>query len=469
MYPDQSQCDLAPLGCSQCSRRGISCHGYREVSGLRVVDESDRFACKNSRAARRQELNATRPSQRRRKLDHPLAISILPTLEDTAHSFFFTSYVPGSHFEYLSVIGRGKPLPGPLAACVQAVAVASFSNERQNPNMMKVALKHYSSALRDTNAAVTSLKNASQNSTIICVLLLGLFEALCHAGQENTRNFTAHNQGALALLELRGPELVKNQMGYQIFLQVSSNIRVSCIVNKKRVPARLIALHNRMIPYIDSEDPKVRFFTILDDFAHLQALIEEHNICNSLETASAASVLDWQCETLMATVRSSSHYTVHISDREVPFGNGREWHLYPDAHVAQWWNSVRQSRIYLNQIVLDQLASVSHEDADVQAQIIEMQMQAATIIQRLAAEICASVPHFASEINEKKSESDIAALASVSRLFFPLCTVGTSTVVPESLRLYVAKSLRFLGTATNFPRAVEAGKMIEEQCLDTSW
>jgi Fungal specific transcription factor domain len=437
---------------------------------LRVVDETDRYSRQTSHPGRQQAQEAARRVQCPPKAARVLPISMLPRLEDTAHSFFFTTYVPGSHFSYLPIIIRSTALADPVTACIQAVALASFSNEQQNPAIMKSAIKHYSLALSETKLAMTSSGGVTKDSTVICVLLLGLFEALCHSGQQIPRNYTAHNEGALALLELRGPELVQKEIGYLLYLQVSSNIRVSSIVNKKRTPSRLLAFHKRMIPFVDSEDPKVRLFTILDDFAELQAVIAEDNIQHSLETACIASRLDSRCESLMDTIRDSSQFTVHISEREVPFAYGREWHTYPDAHVAQWWNAVRQSRIMLNQIILDQLATAHFiDDPNILRQSLDMQISAVTAIQQAAGEICASVPQFAQEIHQNRSKSNTAALSLVSRLFFSLCTVGDSTVVPEQMRRFAARSLWYFGTTTNFPQAIDAAKMIEENSLDTSW
>lgn len=397
---------------------------------------------------------------------------MLPTLEDTARSFFFTHYVPGSHFGYLPVVVHRTPVLSPLSECAQAVAITTFSNEQQNPLIMKKALEHYISALRELKPALTQPCNAAQESIIVCVLLLGLFEALRHSGQEDPQSCITHNEGALALLGLCGPELVKTDIGYQLFLQVSSNIRVNCIVHKKCTPARLISFHKRVTPFIDSEDPKVRFFGILDDFAELQANIVRNRIQHSLKTAVAASHLEFRCEHLMSTIRDTSYYSIHeysISEREFPLRYGQQWHCYPNAHVAQWWNSVRQSRILLSAVILDQLWFEDYEEETLQAQCSEMQSAAVATMEEMAREICSSVPQFAQEICEKRSESETAALASVSPLFFPLCTVGTSTVVPESMRRYAARCLLYFGTATKFPQAIDAARMIEEMRLDPGW
>ncbi|PCG88996.1 hypothetical protein PENOC_108540 [Penicillium occitanis (nom. inval.)] len=446
-------CDLDRTGCSQCARRGNVCYGYREVSALRIVNETDKVSHVNRRKENASSLQVYRKCQ----TEHILLVSMLPTLEDTARSFFFTNYVPGSHFGYLPAVVHHTPVSSLLSECVQAVAIATLSNEQQNPLMMKKALKHYISALCQLKPALAQSCNAAQESTIVCVLLLGLFEALRHSGQEDPQSYITHNEGALALMELCGPGLVRTDIGYQLFLQVSSNIRVNCIVHKKRTPARLISFHKGVTHLIDAEDPKVRFFSILDDFAELQANIVEDCIQHSLETAVAASDLEFRT------------HEYSNSEHQCPFRYGQEWHCYPNAHVAQWWNSMRQSRMLLCAIILDQLWFEDYEEEVLKDQCLEMQTAAVATMEKMAGEICSSIPQFAQEIYEKLSESETTALASVSRLFFPLCTVGTSTVVPKSMRRYAARCLWYFGTTTRFPQAIDAARMIEEMRLDTSW
>jgi hypothetical protein len=98
-----------------------------------------------------------------------------------------------------------------------------------------------------------------------------------------------------------------------------------------------------------------------------------------------------------------------------------------------------------------------------------MKTAAVAMTEKMAGEICSSVPQFAQEIYKNRSKCETTALASVSQLLFPLCTVGTSTVVSESMRRYTARYLWYFGTATTFPQAIYAARMIEEMRLDTGW
>lgn len=78
----------------------------------------------------------------------------------------------------------------------------------------------------------------------------------------------------------------------------------------------------------------------------------------------------------MSTIRSKLNYSIHEysnSEHEFPLRYGQVWHCYPNAHVAQWWNSVRQSRILLCAIILDQLWFEDYEEEARQDQCLVMQ------------------------------------------------------------------------------------------------
>lgn len=188
------------------------------------------------------------------------------------------------------------------------------------------------------------------------------------------------------------------------------------VVHEKRAPALLILFHKRVTPLIDLEDPKVRFFAILNDLAALQEIIVENRIQHSLETAVAASDLDFRCEHLMSTICNTMHYgsqNYSISGREFPLCYGRNWDCYPNAHVARWRNSMRQTRILLSAITLDQIFFENNEEEALQAQCLERQKASVATTKKMASEICSTVPQFAQEIYEKRSQSGMATLASV--------------------------------------------------------
>lgn len=404
--------------------------------------------------------------------------NILPSLEDQARSYFFTRYVPDSHFSYLPSIYAQTELAAPLRSCVQAVAVASFANERSSPNAMRKALQYYSHALRDINQVIQAPTAALLDGTIVSVLLLGLFEALMHSHQPKRTNENSsfnHNQGALALLELRGPEILKREMGFQVFIQVSSSIRLSCLQRQQRVPARLMKFHQRALPFLDPENPKVRLFPILDRFIELQARIAEDKLQYSLEVVVEAARLDGECQHLMSTIHAEQHYAYVVVDSEDHWAYG-SIHQYPNGNVAQWWNSMRMTRIFLNKIIMHQLppSDTVYVTCISGAQQAGAYTSPLPIITSMAAEICASVGQFiheveASKIERSRSQSNTAVMGLLSRLFWPLCAVGETETIPYPMKAFASRCLHYLGTEAGFPQAVEAAKLIENQNLDANW
>lgn len=467
---NDAQCDLNLQGCSQCARQGIVCSGYRKVTGLRVVDQSEETASR--------VVGQNRNSHRGLVSMSPLSVlSLLPTMEDQASCYFFTRYVPDSHFFYLPGIYSRKELANPLTTCVQAVAVASFANQQSSSTLMRKAMRYYASALRDINAVIKSPTPALLDSTIVAILLLGLFEALVYQNQpmhHNQDNPFTHNQGALALLAMRGPELLRQELGFQVFIQISSSIRVACLQRQKRAPACLLQFHKRAIPFLDPENPKVRFFPIIDEFIELQANIVENHLQYSWEVVHEAARIDLECQHLMSTIHHGQNYAFTISKSEDSWAYGNKIHKYPNGNVAQWWNSMRMTRIFLNNIIIQQLQPPTEVlDSVSDTQQAEIQAVSFATIQAMAAEICASVAQFAHDVEASKAErtlmrSDTAVMGLLSRLFWPLCTVGESKTLPYSMRIFAARCLRFLGIEAGFPQAIEAANMIEKQSFDNA-
>jgi len=102
-----------------------------------------------------------------------------------AINFFLSSFVEASHFEYLRQVYDPVSDQGPLTATTQSAAIASLAVQLREPRLMHVARKRYSNALALTNVALRCPEDAVQNSTLISVLLLGLFEALAFEGRQS--------------------------------------------------------------------------------------------------------------------------------------------------------------------------------------------------------------------------------------------------------------------------------------------
>ena len=111
-----------------------------------------------------------------------LAISV----EDQGRSFFFHSFVtadpkgPMNYAVYLpqlynDVLAQGA-IANPLPGIITAIGMAGVSNLQNSPTAMVATRKEHTKVLRTLNAALQDPRAAITDSTLMSVLLLGLFE-----------------------------------------------------------------------------------------------------------------------------------------------------------------------------------------------------------------------------------------------------------------------------------------------------
>lgn len=108
-----------------------------------------------------------------------------PPIEDSAISFFFRhdASVPRSFSRgFLDILPAiyQKELNshGPLPEIITAISLAGISNLQGAPDVMIAARMKHTAALRVVNAALQDPASAKADSTLMTVMLLGLFEVL---------------------------------------------------------------------------------------------------------------------------------------------------------------------------------------------------------------------------------------------------------------------------------------------------
>jgi hypothetical protein len=96
--------------------------------------------------------------------------------------FFFRNYIlddktfPNGYFSYLPSFCSKLPADNPVTSLVTSLGMAVLANTRNSPAMRTTAIAKYAAAIRSMNAALQDPVQASSNSTLIIVVLLGLYE-----------------------------------------------------------------------------------------------------------------------------------------------------------------------------------------------------------------------------------------------------------------------------------------------------
>ena len=417
------------------------------------------------------------------------------TLSEIATGFFLTHYTPGSHFDYLPLLyGRTKP-DSLLINVVQAVALASLSNETRKPELMSLARQQYSRSLIDTNSALRDAVACRKDDTLGSVLLLAHFETLASEDRTGVSNsalikgdqkyspsasWERHMQGAVSLLLVRNNPQLADPVSIRLASHVIANARYSSIQRRERLPAELASWGRQLGMVRDMADPNRRFMTIVYDFTELRACMREGSLTDPLEIIRHASAIDDAAAAVARSFPPKSSYDVVTSAREIEGIYNNKYHLYPSHVAAQLWNDLRMSRLALNEMICDQveraqlLSPPINDDDDIF--LSALHTRCARTTNKMATEICQSSTSFLQKPNrDPYSATPVItgspSMASAYFLIWPMFIAAGSAKrgSPPELAEFVVRRLRFMNVEMNIPQAGKAADLIEQGLMDEDW
>ncbi|KAK9319828.1 hypothetical protein V1517DRAFT_27087 [Lipomyces orientalis] len=469
------RCDLRSGSCSQCVRARVACTGYRDTQQLRIRNESQ--------AVRRKVLSRNAPT-----FDpHSLTVS----LELQARDVFFAYYVTGTSktWDFLKPFYGPTRLPEHLKLSIDAVSLAYLSHQVSSDAALATARERYVSALRMMNKALQSPEVAATDATLLASLLLDLFEKITNSEPRNIESWTAHVNGALALVRLRGLEQFQDPSALRIMARLSTNVIISCVASDSRVPPELIALRTHTEKLLNVGDPKWRLSDLMIHYANLQSDIR-HGHLSTEECISMSLELDSKLQALTLDMPQSWRYKTTIVDRESDMVYNYQFDSYPDRHATQTWNVLRLVRVLLYESVLEHcMATYGDFAAGASSLLVRM---AYDNIKTLTCEICASVPQYVGcrgatrgwllTPEESKSPQVVdsardggeyrkspSQILDCYTLIFPMYVAGGSMGSPKSLKLWVIKQLYYISSHFDIRNAELVGRILEDGTHVNTW
>ncbi|KAJ6780895.1 hypothetical protein PWT90_05555 [Aphanocladium album] len=242
------KCDEAKPTCNQCAKSRRICPGYKDEFDLVFRNETEaterRARKANNKAlalkigkqtsSKTPELvipvDSTRSSARSSTRSSTSSSPILaPTqsIDDRTAHHFVSNYVlippqgtQRGYFEFVVPLIKSENPSPHFKLAFEACALAYFSNRMGNAaHLEKDALSKYVKALATTGRAIRDPYESKQDATIAAVLLLSLFENITsrHFGM---LAWSTHTEGAIQLVQNRGPEQLKTKVGRDIFVTV---------------------------------------------------------------------------------------------------------------------------------------------------------------------------------------------------------------------------------------------------------
>lgn len=112
----------------------------------------------------------------------------------------------------------------PVLASLAAVGLLGVAQTTQRQEPMDAARKRYGQALQLTNAALRDPIGALEDTTLLSVLVLCLFETMADPGGRSMRAWQQHIKGAAALARMRGTSQFRSSAGVKMFMMLCGNI-----------------------------------------------------------------------------------------------------------------------------------------------------------------------------------------------------------------------------------------------------
>jgi hypothetical protein len=285
---------------------------------------------------------------------------IVPSIEDQALGFFIGNYVarpsfvPRGQFEWVTeLLGQTAP-EEILKYSVNATSLAGFANATKSPVIMQQAQAAYGSALRLTNNALRVKETAVKDSTLISVILLGLYENFLFRDRHSIQAWVKHVDGACALLNLRGKQQFNSNIGRRLFHQFYGVILLVALETGKPVHPGMHELYRAMTP---SSDYSIhgRASARLVDVLHASIQLNQNHDTEPITMVNTAMSLDRELHEIKEHMPSIWDYETILLEKPSPHLYGTMYRIYLDPWIAQMWNNVGSCRICLFKIIRENL------------------------------------------------------------------------------------------------------------------
>jgi hypothetical protein len=384
-----------------------------------------------------------------------LSYDLSQAIEEVALTHFMSSFIPGSRFDYLPwmydqpIYNVGIALP----ATIHAASMALLAQELRHPEVLTMARNAYAIALLETNTALAEPTAATQDATLISILLLSLFEAIVWTCPRTPNSWNTHTRGALALINLRGPHQFHTPRGRKLFFQVATTICVESLQQKTALPPGLTALIQQIATDYTDEAPHYHLTSLTAKVSQLRVDIAADAFTPE-EVVHATRSLDEEYIVFGHNFPLAWKFETIVLEESIPDVYGKTLHSYPNHRIAQLWNSCRMTRILLNEAIRA-YASWLPPSAK-----IPIQATAVANIQHMSEQICASIPQFTMTCPGLANAQCISTRAAAASLLWPLSAIKSASLASEEVRAYAVERLRFIGREA---RVEQVERVVQER------
>lgn len=336
-----------------------------------------------------------------------MILEITPSIEDQAQGFFIANYVaqptivPRGQFEWVTEL-LSQPNPEEiLTLSVNAASLAGLAISTKSSAIMQKARAAYVDALRVTNSALSVKKTAVKDSTLIAVIMLGMYENMAFQGKQSIQAWIKHVAGACTLLKLRGKEQFESSISRRIFHQFYGVVLLVALETGTPVHEGMHELYEALHPTSDYDVHGRQFTTRVVNVMYDAVNLNQDRFSNPVTMVNTALRIDLELEKIKGLMPSIWHFETVYLETSSNYQYGDSYHVYFDPWLAQMWNHLRSCRLYLYRIMRENITKASEQYDPPLLAIDEMKplKEAADEVMRTtAAGVIASVPQISGMI-----------------------------------------------------------------------
>jgi hypothetical protein len=301
-------------------------------------------------------------------------------------------------------------------------------------------------------------------------MVLSIFETVTGNNERSLAAWAEHVNGAAALVKLRGKDQFQTQAGMRMFLQVTSNLMLSCIQRTTAMPDHIVELRKEAEKYMDTDNPAWRLSGIIIDFTIFRAAVRNVKIVGPRAVVAAGLEIDRHFLEAFGNLPEEWHYKVVYTDENPEMIWNGNYHVYKENWMVHIWNGMRVCRIMLHETIRDQLlaASTAMTPIFTECEIAAQNDSSMNAMLQMRADILASVPHHTPMNFSTKSVS----LLEGSRAYFvlwPLYLAGAMDVTTEQIRKWVIARLRSIGESVGIKQAFVVAEYLSQKKIIETW
>jgi hypothetical protein len=417
-----------------------------------------------------------------------------------------------------------------LTTAVRAISLASYAHLHRSGELDDTSRFHYTRAIGMTNAALRSPTDATKDSTLLAILILGMYEVLTGTSQKSVKAWMEHVRGSAALLKLRGYEQLETPLGRRLFVQANTGILTTSLQLNVPIPKSIMEMVRTLPDRIPVDDDFSReafhIHLVMLEINQFRAAVERGKIRDLYAQLTAALRLDQRLVAIYKLPTPEWQYhTVSLATSDNSFAYKGRYHVYGDLLTANMWNAVRVHRGLLHERIRELLLAgfTSRPPIFTQPEHTKQLQSSMDVCYAMQAEILASVPQHLGYVghpmtwkhsrynssrntSESSSESDADSLKSVPlgsksptlqamadeaavntnvaaqanrivngpasgglNLMWPLFFAGCMDIATAEVQAYTVRSLRVIGEQMGIRQALLLARVVESQTSIEAW